>query len=67
MEEYLDRARQLAPHYLAIVLLIIVALSVTEAVYAELTGVMRLLLAVGVAIAYPIVLRRLDLAPEPWS
>lgn len=67
MESYTDRLRQLAPHYLVMVVLILVVLTAADMFFGELRFAYRLLLAAATAIAYPLLLRRLDRAPEPWQ
>ena len=67
MSSYGERLRTLAPHYVAIVILILVGLAIADFVIGDLSRGMRLGVAVVIAVAYPVILRQLGLAPEPWA
>lgn len=66
MSSFTDRLIELAPHYLAMIALMFGALVAIESVVGEMGFWPSLGVAVVVAIAYPFVLRRLGVAPEPW-
>lgn len=67
MRRYRDRFRELAPHYVVIVLLIVVVLSLADVVVGDLSRPARLVLAAATAVAYPLLLRQLGRAPPAWS
>ena len=62
-----DRLVELAPHYILMILLMFLALAIVEQALGELDFWPSLAIALLVAIAYPIVLRRLGRAPEAWQ
>ena len=62
-----DRLVELAPHYILMILLMFLALAIVEQVVGALDFWPSLAIALLVAIAYPIVLRRLGRAPEAWQ
>lgn len=61
-----DRLRQLAPHWAVMFLLMIGLLSAARQAIGDLGFVASMALIVAVALAYPAVVRRLGVAPEPW-
>lgn len=67
MRRFRDRFRELAPHYVVIVLLIVVVLSIADFVVGDLSRPVRLVLAAATAVAYPLLLRQLGRAPPAWS
>lgn len=67
MDSYGQRLRILAPHYVAMIILILLALTIADMLVDDLAFLYRLGLAAIVAIAYPIVLRALGKTPEPWQ
>ncbi len=67
MAGFREQMRQLAPHYAVLIVIMFGALLLLESVYPDLHFVGRIAVAFGIAIAYPIVLRRLDMAPEVWQ
>ena len=67
MERYRDRLREMLPHYIAIVVLILLTLWIADLLIDDLSGVARLALAAIVALLYPVVIRQLGLAPDAWT
>ncbi len=67
MVSYMERLKLLLPHYAAIIILILLVFAVLDLVVPELGTIGRLAIAAVIAIAYPLVLRRLGRAPEPWA
>lgn len=59
--------RQLAPHYLAMVLLLVVVTSVLGIVAPWLDFWAFVLVAVLVGVLYPVAVHVLGVAPEPWQ
>ena len=66
MAPFGERFRQLIPHYIAMVALILMVIWTVD-VFFDLARGARFLLAAIVAILYPVVLRLLGIAPEPWA
>lgn len=60
------RVRELAPHYVAIIALILMVVWTVD-MFVDLSQGLRFLLAAAVAILYPFVLRWFGVAPESWS
>ena len=67
MEGFGERLRALAPHYLAMIVLILAVLWTADFLFGRLSTGSRLVLAAVVALSYPIVMRQLGLEPEQWS
>lgn len=61
-----SRLRQLAPHYVAMVALILLAVWTAD-LFFDFSRPARFFLAAVVAILYPLVLRLFGRAPEIWS
>lgn len=66
MASFGSRLRELAPHYVAMVALILMVVWTADAFF-ELSQVARFLLAALVVVIYPLVLRALGVAPDPWA
>jgi len=62
-----ERARQLAPHWAAMFVVMFGLLALVEAVYGDLSFVQSVVLVVVVAFGYPSVVRALGIAPEVWQ
>ena len=67
VDSYGERLRILAPHYVAMIALILLALTIADYLVDDLAFLYRLALAALVAIAYPIFLRMIGKTPEPWQ
>lgn len=67
MASFGEDLRELAPHYLIVVILIFVALIAVDVFFEDVGFVWRVAVAVAIGLAYPLVLRQLDMAPEPWQ
>lgn len=67
MGGFTDDLRELAPHYLIVVLLIFGGLILVDVLYDDVGFIWRAAVAVAIGLAYPLVLRQLDMAPEPWQ
>lgn len=63
----LDRQRSLLPHYVAIVVSVVVVLAGLRAVFGNLQAWINLLAVVVVVLAYPSVVRALGVEPEAWE
>lgn len=59
--------REMLPHYIVMIFLILIALQLSDWLEMGLSGIPRLVLAVIVALAYPFVARWLGIAPEAWE
>lgn len=66
MTSLLARLRELAPHYIAIVALILIVVWAAD-LFFDLSRGARYLLAAVVAILYPLVLQLFGREPEIWS
>ena len=66
MASFGTRFKQLAPHYIAIVALILMVVWTAD-LFFDVSRPVRFGLALIVAVAYPFVLRALGAAPEPWA
>lgn len=58
---------ELLPHYLVMIALVFGTLFGVQAVYGELGFWPSLVVAVAVAAVYPLVVRRLGVAPGAWE
>lgn len=67
MAEFIEQMRELAPHYVVLVVIMFAALLLVDQIYPDLHFIGRILIAFAIAVAYPLVLRRFDMAPEPWQ
>ena len=67
MDRYWDRLRLLAPHYLAMLVLVILVLMGFDALGIDLPRLARWLTVGAVIIGYVLVLRAIGRAPEPWA
>lgn len=67
MSGYGERLRILAPHYVVTVVLILAVLTLADAIVGEISFAPRMILAIGTGLAYPLALRQLGRAPEPWQ
>jgi len=63
----LDRQRSLLPHYLAIVVAVVVVLAGLRAVFGNLQAWANVLAVVVVVLAYPSVVRALGVEPDAWD
>lgn len=67
MSTFTDRLKELAPHYLIMVAIMLGVLLVVEWFLGDIGFWARLAIAFVVVIIYPISLRRLGRAPEAWQ
>lgn len=61
------RSLELVPHYLANLLLILIAVGGLRVVVGNLGILVELPIVVAVVLAYPTVVRRLGVAPSAWE
>lgn len=59
--------RQLAPHYLILVAVILATITVLDILVPGVSIITQLLLALAIAMLYPIALKKVGRAPEPWK
>jgi len=59
--------RQVLPHYVALVLILLLVLSVLQSFIPDLSIWIQLVVAVIIGILYPQVIRALGLEPESWK
>jgi hypothetical protein len=61
-----DRVIEVAPHYAAILLLVVLAPAVLQLAVGEIDFWVELAITVVIVVAYPSVVRRLGVAPSGW-
>lgn len=59
--------RQLLPHYVALVLILTVILTLMRVAFPTVNMWVQIGVAVVLGLAYPPLLRYLGMAPEPWQ
>ncbi len=62
-----EKVRQLAPHWGVILVVVFVVFALVENTVGELAFWQSLLIVVVIAFGYPLVVRRLGVAPEVWQ
>lgn len=62
-----ESVRELAPHYVLLVLIILAVITGLELIYPDLSIVVQLIVALAIAMAYPFVLKKMGRAPEAWQ
>lgn len=67
MASFREQMRELAPHYAVLIVIMFAALLLVEQVYPGAHFLVRIGVAFAIAVAYPMVLRRLGMAPEIWE
>lgn len=67
MVSFGSRLVELLPHYLAMIAVISGVLLAVQELYGELGFWASFAIAIGVAAAYPFVVRRLGVAPNVWE
>jgi len=63
----IDGLKELAPHYVALMILVVLVLSVTQAVVGEVGFWMELVIVLAVVFAYRPIVIRLGVAPSGWK
>ncbi len=67
MVSFGSRLTELLPHYLVMLVAIFGALFVAESLYSDLGFWASFAIVIVVAAIYPVVVRRLGVAPESWK
>lgn len=62
-----ESIRQLLPHYVVLILLLMVVVTALRAVFPGLGFWVTFVIALLVSILYPFATRALGVAPEPWQ
>ncbi len=62
-----EKVRQLAPHWGVMFVAMFVSLALIESLVGQLALWQSLLLVLVIAFGYPIVVRKLGIAPEVWQ
>jgi len=67
MSSATEKVRQLAPHWTVMFVAMFAALAVVERALGGLGLVASLLIVLAIAVAYPVVVRALGVAPPVWQ
>ncbi len=62
-----DGLKELAPHYLALLIIVFLVLTVVQAVWGEVRFWIELAIVLVVALAYRPIVIRLGVAPSGWK
>lgn len=62
-----NRLLDLLPHYLLMIAVIFAALVAIQELYGDLGFWPSFAVAIAVAVVYPLIVRRLGVAPDPWQ
>ncbi|MBX0305659.1 hypothetical protein [Haloarcula salinisoli] len=62
-----DGLKEVAPHYIALAILVVLVLTTVEAVVGELGFWPELAIVLGIAVAYRPLVVRLGVAPSGWQ
>ena len=67
MTSFSEKARQLAPHWAVMFVLMYALLVIVQGLYGDLSFWQSAALVVAVALGYPTLVRYLGVAPEVWD
>jgi len=63
----IDGLKELVPHYVAVMLLVVIVLTVVQTVVGEIGFWVELVLILLVVFAYRVIVMRLGVAPSGWQ
>lgn len=63
----IDRLKELAPHYVAMLLLVFLVLAIVRTAVGNLNFWIELAIVVAIVLAYPSLVMRLGVGPSVWE
>jgi len=63
----IDGLKELVPHYVAVMILVVIVLTIVQTVVGEITFWIELVLILLVVFAYRVIVMRLGVAPSGWQ
>jgi len=63
----IDGLKELVPHYVAVMILVVLVLTVVQAAVGEIGFVIEIALILVIVLAYRVIVMRLGVAPSGWQ